>query len=185
MQIRNQEIKPPFFSDNVVVYIENPMESTETFLGFNKWVWIIGHQKRKILLINTKEYIHIKLMKYMHDLYAVQKLQNTDKKNQRRQMERYGVKIPFYMLSFMSLNKVYLANNIFKIFIYILATLLRCNWHPVNCTYLKCIIWWALSHVMHIYINIVNMFITPINFLVSLCNSFTPSRQLHIYFLVL
>lgn len=36
MQIRNQEIKPPFFSDNVVVYIENPMESTETFLGFNK-----------------------------------------------------------------------------------------------------------------------------------------------------
>lgn len=63
----------------------------------------------------------------MHDLYAVQKLQNTDKKNQSRQMERYGIKIPFYMLSFMSLNKVYLANNIFKIFIYILATLLRCN----------------------------------------------------------
>lgn len=35
----------------------------------------------------------------MHDLYAVQKLQNTDKKI-REDKQRYGVKIPFYVLSF-------------------------------------------------------------------------------------
>lgn len=36
MQIRNQEIKLSLFSDNIVIHIENPMESIKTFLEFDK-----------------------------------------------------------------------------------------------------------------------------------------------------
>ena len=60
IQIGKEEVKLSFFADDMIVYIENPIDSTKNIIQPNNWIWQdsrkeVHIQKSKVFLYTNNE----------------------------------------------------------------------------------------------------------------------------------